>query len=152
MRGHYGLAQNAARSLSPKTCGIPAAGQPWMIGKRTCPKERKLYDRFEKMIAECGEYYVAPAKTRIAFMGRVRFAGITRLSEQGMTCSFSLPALLNSPRFVKVVEIVPGWWVHQVRITESKQLDEELQRWLGDSYRLMGMQQRLKLSEKRKRK
>lgn len=53
------------------------------------PKERKLYDRFEKMIAECGEYYVAPAKTRIAFMGRVRFAGITRLSEQGMTCSFS---------------------------------------------------------------
>jgi hypothetical protein len=31
-----------------------------------------LYDRFEQMIAVCGEYYVAPAKTRIAFM--VEFA------------------------------------------------------------------------------
>lgn len=114
------------------------------------PKARKLYDRFEKMIAECGEFYVAPAKTRIAFMGRVRFAGITKLSEQGMTCSFSLPAPLRSPRFVKVVEIVPGWWIHELRVTESKQLDEEFQSWLRESYRLMGMQERLKSIKKRK--
>ena len=107
------------------------------------PRARALYDRFEEMIAACGEYHVAPAKTRIAFLGRVRFAGITQLTEDGMTCSFALPSPVASPRFVKVEEIVPGWWVHRLRITEPSQLDARCQAWLRRSYRLMGMQQRL---------
>jgi len=83
---------------------------------------REMYGRFEQMIGECGEYRIAPAKSRIAFLGRVRFAGITRLSEKGMTCSFSLPYRLNSNRFAKVEEVVPGWWVHRLRITDVGQL------------------------------
>lgn len=110
---------------------------------RMGPRARALYARFEQMIAACGEYHVAPAKTRIAFMARVRFASITRISEKGMTCSFALPNPLESPRLVKVEEIVPGWWVHRLRITEPGQLDEQIQDWLHDSYCLMGMQQRL---------
>ncbi len=105
---------------------------------------RGLYDRFERLIAACGKYHVAPAKTRIAFLGRVRFAGITRLSERGMTCAFSLPHPLSSPRFAKVEEIAPGWWVHRLRITDARQLDEQVQSWLRESYRLMGMQERLR--------
>ncbi len=112
------------------------------------PEARKLYRRFEQMISACGAYDVAPAKTRIAFMGRVRFAGITSLSERGMTCNFSLPRPLDSPRFTKVEEAVPGWWAHHLRITEVDQLDEELQAWLRTSYRLMGMQERLQNREK----
>lgn len=50
---------------------------------RMGPRARALYRGFERMIA--------PAKTRIAFLGRVRFAGITSVSEQGMTCGFALP-------------------------------------------------------------
>lgn len=111
---------------------------------RMGPKARAFYDRFEKMIAACGEYHVAPAKTRIAFLGRVRFAGITSLSEKGMSCSFSLPKPLTSSRFTKVEEVVPGWWVHRMRITEPDQLDKQIQAWLRESYRLMGMQERLK--------
>jgi hypothetical protein len=102
-----------------------------------------LYESFEQMIAACGKYYVAPAKTRIAFLARVRFAGITSLSEQGMTCAFALPFPLTSPRFVKVEEVVPGWWAHRLRITEPSQFDQEIQAWLCESYRLMGMQERL---------
>jgi len=105
-----------------------------------------LYDGFERLIAACGPYHVAPAKTRIAFLGRVRFAGITSLSEQGMTCAFALPAAVKSRRFVKVEEIVPGWWVHRLRITDTRELDAELQEWLRASYRLMGMQERLSKS------
>jgi hypothetical protein len=114
--------------------------------QRMGPRALALYTRFESMIAGCGEYYVAPAKTRIAFLGRVRFAGITRLSEQGMTCSFALPRPLKSRRFAKVEEIVPGWWVHRLTITHPDQLDDRLQAWLRRSYRLMGMQERLKSS------
>jgi hypothetical protein len=108
------------------------------------PRARAFYDRFESMIAACGEYHVAPAKTRIAFLGRVRFAGITAIDERGMTCSFALPEPLRSPRFVKVEEVVPGWWVHRLRITDLAQLDRQVQAWLRRSYALMGMQGRLR--------
>ena len=59
-----------------------------------------------------------------------------------MTCSFAMPYPLASPRFIVVKEVVPGWWIHRLRITESSQLDEEIQAWLRESYRLMGMQER----------
>ena len=58
---------------------------------RMGPNARAFYDRFEQMIAACGEYHVAPAKTRIAFLGQVRFAGITKLNESEMVCAFALP-------------------------------------------------------------
>jgi Domain of unknown function (DUF5655) len=108
------------------------------------PRALQFYRRFEQMIAACGEYHIAPAKTRIAFLGRVRFAGITSVSEKGMTCAFALPHPLKSPRFVKVEETVPGWWIHRLRITELDQLDDAVQSWLLDAYRLMGMQDRLR--------
>jgi AraC-like DNA-binding protein len=107
------------------------------------PRAEALYGRFEQMIAECGDYHVAPAKTRIAFLARVRFANITALSEDGMTCTFALPRRLTSRRFARVEEVVPCWWEHRLRITDVKQLDAQLQAWLRESYRLMGMQERL---------
>ena len=115
---------------------------------RMGPRAREFYDRFEQMIAACGEYHVAPAKTRIAFLGRVRFAGIASLSEKGMTCGFALPRPLDSPCFAKVEEVVPGWWTHRLRITDAGQLDEEIQAWLRESYRLMGVQERPKDSRR----
>jgi hypothetical protein len=118
---------------------------------RMGPKARALYIRFERMIRACGSYHVAPAQSRIAFLGQVRFAGITGISENGMTCSFSLPYALRSERFAKVEEVAPGWWVHRLRITESRQLDQQLQGWLRQSYRLMGMRERF-AKEKNKKK
>lgn len=122
------------------SCGL-ATLDDWKA--RMGPRATEFYARFEEMIAKCGEYHVSPAKTRIAFLGRVRFAGITKISEREMMCSFSLPRALKSPRFVKVEEVVPGWWVHRLRIADLRQLDAELQAWLRESYRLMGMQERL---------
>ena len=110
---------------------------------RMGPRARQFYRKFDRMIAACGEYHVAPAKTRIAFLARVRFANITSLSEDGMTCTFALPQPLDSNRFVKVEEVVPRWWVHRMRITDARQLDDQVQAWLRESYRLMGMQERL---------
>jgi hypothetical protein len=52
---------------------------------------------------------------------------------------------VKSPRFAKVEEVVPGWWVHRLRIRAAGELDAELQEWLRGSYRLMGMQERLKI-------
>lgn len=122
------------------SCGYATLDE-WLA--RMGPRARLLYDRFETLIANCGEYHISPAKTRITFMGRVRFAGITSLSEDAMVCNFAMPAALSSPRFARVEEVVPGWWSHRLRITDPAELDEQVQRWLRRSYRLMGMQERL---------
>ena len=114
------------------------AGDGRRLEEADDPKVRDLYDRFESMIANCGEYYAAPAKTRIAFMGRIRFAGVTRIADDGMACNFALARPLASKRFVKVEEIVPGWWVHRMWITDRQQLDAQVQRWIARSYRTMG--------------
>jgi hypothetical protein len=110
---------------------------------RMGPRAEVFYSRFEQMIAACGEYSIAPAKTRIAFLGRVRFAVIESVTEEQMICTFSLPYALRERRFARVQEIVPGWWVHRLRITDVVQLDARVQRWIRESYRQMGMQERL---------
>ena len=82
-------------------------------------------------------------KCGVKLLTSVRFAGITNLTEKGMTCAFALPAPKKSARFVKVEEVVPGWWVHHLRIADVDELDDQVQAWLRESYRLMGMQERL---------
>jgi hypothetical protein len=42
-----------------------------------------------------------------------------------------------------VEEVVPGWWVHRLHITDPSQLDDQVAKWIAESYRLMGMQERL---------
>jgi hypothetical protein len=123
------------------SCGR-ATLDDWLA--RMGPRARGFYDRFVALIAACGEYHVGPAKTRIAFLARVRFAGITSISEDRMVCAFSLPKPLKSRRIAKIDEIVPGWWVHRLVITDVAQLDEEVAGWIRESYRLMGMQERLR--------
>lgn len=95
------------------------------------------------MIAKCGDYHVAPAKSRVAFLAKVRFAGVNRLSDRGMTCSLSLPEPPQSAKIYKVSEMVPGWFVHELGVDQGDQLDEEVQGWLCQSYRLMEMRERL---------
>jgi predicted RNA-binding Zn-ribbon protein involved in translation (DUF1610 family) len=118
------IGRNMAHSCLRATLG------DWQ--RRMGPKARRLYDRFETLVARCGEYYVSPAKTRITFMGRIRFAGITRIDEDGMTCNFALA------RPVDVTEVVPGWWVHRLKITDPAELDAQVERWIQRSYRTMG--------------
>ena len=85
-----------------------------------------------------------PAKTRIACLGRVRFSGITKLSDDAMVCSFALPYRLRSPRFARVEEVVPEWFVHTLVVKTPEELDDEVQEWIRESYRLMGMRERLR--------
>lgn len=73
-------------------CG-PYSLEQFLDGKGD--RARELFDEFERLIAACGPYEVAPAKTRVAFMGRVRFAGVHSISDRGMTIAFGLPRPLR---------------------------------------------------------
>ena len=108
------------------------------------PYVRDLFEKFESMIAACGPYEVSPAKTRVGFMGRVRFAGVSRISRKGMTIGFALPYPLTSGRIQRMENPIPSWHAHYMRITSPEQLDDELQGWLRESYHLMGQQERLR--------
>lgn len=120
-------------------CG-PYTVEKFLEGKG--PNARALFARFVELIAQCGPYEAAPAKTRVAFMVRVRFAGLSSLSERGMTCAFGLPYPLEHPRIRKIEQSVRNWYGHYLRITSLEQLDDELLAWLRASYHLMGEQQR----------
>ena len=87
------------------SCG-QATVEYWLEGLR--PSGKALYRRLEALIRACGEFHVAPAKTRIAFLGQVRFPAVTKLSDEELVCMFSLPHALDSARLVRVEEVVPG--------------------------------------------
>lgn len=108
------------------------------------PRARALFDRFVELISACGQYEVAPAKTRVAFMAQVRFAGVTAVSERGLTAAFGLPRPLRHDRIRKIEQAAPGWYVHWIRVSSPEELDDELLEWLRESYREMGMRERLR--------
>jgi hypothetical protein len=81
---------------------------------------------------------VAAAKTRVAFMGRVRFAGVSAISDRGMTIAFDFPRRLRSSRIRRIEQYGSGWYGHVMRITSPDQLDQELLGWLRESYHQMG--------------
>lgn len=111
---------------------------------RMTPRVRRLHQRFERLLAECGPFEVAPARTRLAYLARVRFASITRVTPDAMTVTFALPHPVRSTRLDKVSEAVPGWWVHVLRVRSPDELDAEVGGWLCRSYRLMGLRERLR--------
>lgn len=139
-----GSARRAVGGSSAGTCGTHAGTtRSSRSSHRRGSGARELFEGFERLIATCGEYEVAPAKTRVAFMGRVRFAGVNAISDRGMTISFALPKPMHHVRIRKVEQVAPGWYGHWMRITSPEQLDDELLAWLRESYHQMGMQERL---------
>ena len=157
-RGSKGAGRDAARSelWSCPTCGAKfvnrnqwhscglATLDDWL--DRVGPAGRALYERFEALVGSCGEYHVAPAKTRIAFLGHVRFAGITKLTDDEMRCTFALPYEIRSQRFAGIEKVAPGWVVHKLHVTAPHELDDEVEAWIRESHRLMGMRERLNRS------
>ena len=59
-------------------------------------------------------------RTRIAFLGQVRFAAITKLRVDTVVCSFPLPYALDSALFARVKEVVPDWFVHTLVATANR--------------------------------
>ncbi|MCI0651561.1 MAG: DUF5655 domain-containing protein [Planctomycetes bacterium] len=101
---------------------------------------RKLFRAFERAIAECGPYDVAPAKTRVAFLAQVRFASVNRVAGDALDVHFVLPRRLEGTRFRKI-EKLARLYVHHLRVTK---IDGELKRWIRASYHEYGQREWLK--------
>lgn len=92
------------------------------------------WERLNEMVAKCGPYSVVANKTRIGFMVRVRFAGISAVSDRGMSLSFWLKRRVDDPRFRKVEHYGGTDYGHHLRVTALDELDSQVQEWLCMAY------------------
>ena len=94
---------------------------------------RVLFEDFVALIAACGPYDVAPAKTRVAFLAEVRFASVNRVGRDSIDVHFVLPRAVKSAR-LRRVEKVGKLYVHHLRLSRREDFDAELAAWLAQSY------------------
>ncbi len=92
-----------------------------------------LFDRFVELVAACGPYDVAPAKTRVAFLAQVRFASVNRVGKGTIDIHFVLPRVVEHPR-IRRVEHLGKLHVHHVRLADVTDCDNRLGAWLRASY------------------
>jgi hypothetical protein len=104
-------------------------------------RHKKLYRAFLKLVRKCGPVHVNINKTRISFQARVRFAGIPRVTKDGLIGGFWLKHRIESPRFTRVEFLPPNNYVYQFRITSEKDLDAEVLTWLRQAYKIGQQQQ-----------
>jgi hypothetical protein len=96
-------------------------------------RARQLFEAFDALVARCGPYEHAPAKTRVAFLVRMRFAAVNAVSDRGLRAHVCLPRRVESPRFSRV-DVVGKIWVHHFRVASREELDDEVLAWLRESY------------------
>jgi uncharacterized protein DUF5655 len=111
------------------------------------PALRGLFDGFVALIERCGPITVVPTKSRIAIMGRVRFAGLSRVTRDALVVQFALPEPLVDGRIERIERYARDWYGHRLRLRTRADLDDQLAGWLCKSYRLMGQQERFRRTQ-----
>lgn len=104
--------------------------------KKRVPAHKKLYRAFLKLVRKCGPVKVNVNKSRISFQARVRFAGIPRVTKDGLVGAFWLKHRIESPRFIRVEILPPTNYLYQFRITSERDLDAEVLSWLREAYKI----------------
>ena len=93
---------------------------------------RRLYRLFAAMVRRTGPVRTHPMKTRIAFISRMSFAGIS-LGATRARVGLIATRRIDSPRFAKVERYGPRSFGHYLDVRTEFELDEELQGWLEEA-------------------
>jgi hypothetical protein len=94
---------------------------------------RSLFDRVRTMVEANGPVKTVAYRDRVAFMVRVRFAGVTPKT-RWLDLSLWLPDRVESTRWHRVETLTPNATVHVLRVTDASQLDEEVAEWVARAY------------------
>ena len=93
-----------------------------------------LYRRFVELVEACGPFTYAVSKSGITFKGSRRgFAG-ARPTSTGLTGYLDLQRAVDDRRFTSSAPYTKRLFVHQVRITQLSDLDEEFAGWVREGY------------------
>jgi hypothetical protein len=99
------------------------------------PEAVALFERFVALIAACGPFTYAPAKTTVTFKGTRRgFAG-ARPTDRGVLAGYlDLQRTVSDPRLTHVSPYTKRLFVHQFRVATPEQLDDEFAGWVAEAY------------------
>ena len=70
------------------------------------------------------------------------FAAVNKLSDRGLEAHVVLTRRLSSSRFRRIETMTPKCYVHHFKIESVNDLDEEVENWLREAYRV-GTQEQL---------
>lgn len=100
------------------------------------PGSVELYQAFVELVAACGPFTYAVAKTTITFKGSRRgFAG-ARPTLRGLAGYLDLQRLVEDPRILRASPYTQRLFVHQFRVSVREQLDDEFAGWVREAYQV----------------
>lgn len=105
------------------------------------PKLRSLFNQLVAALKKNGPLFVNANKTRISFQARMRFGGV-QVQKHALLGHLILTRRVRHPRFLRAISVGPRSYGHSFRLTEPRQLDARLRRYLAEAYRV-GQQQHL---------
>jgi hypothetical protein len=110
------------------------ARYPLALHFRGKPRARKLFDRLRAAAGRFGPVRTVVNKTGIAFMVRVRFAGVRAVRQDSLRCALWLTRHAPSPRWVRIDRYAPRVYIHQFELRAPGDLDAALRGFLGEAY------------------
>lgn len=88
-----------------------------------------IYRAVVGALEAAGEFRIHPQKTRIAFISRMTFAGVS-LARRWADLSFILPEPLDDRRIRKLDLYGPTSWGHTIRLSRPDDIDRDVEQWL----------------------
>ena len=98
--------------------------------------QRELFELYVAAARRNGPVTVNATKSRISLQARMRFAGILRPRRRYLVATFVHTKPVESPRLTRVDYIPPYYYVHQLRLAEPADVDDELEGWLAEAYQV----------------
>lgn len=98
------------------------------------PDARALFDMFRRTLEAIGPVRVVSNKTGIAFMVRVRFAGVTSVRRDSLRCGLWLPRPVRSKRWVREERLGPRTFIYLFDVHRPRDFTAEIRRYLRESY------------------
>jgi hypothetical protein len=95
----------------------------------------RVYLALERLIREMGPFTAVPTKTSITLLSRTTFAGVV-VRKHWLNLTFALTREVEHPRITKVGRISPRTFAHSVRVRSTRDVDEQLRKWLREAYEL----------------
>jgi hypothetical protein len=132
--GRQFVTRNMNHSCSQHTLDEPFRGRPESI--------HRLFEVVRRTVEAIGPVTLVPYRDRVAFMVRVRFAGV-KPANKWLDVEFWLTRRVESPRFRRIETLSPYTHLYTVRMAEASDVDGELASWLREAY-AVGCQEHLR--------
>jgi hypothetical protein len=125
--GHAFVTRNMNHSCARHELEEVFRGKPALV--------RELFERFRSLLDERGPTTMVVYRDRVAFMVKVRFAGVTP-KRDSIELGFWFTERDDDPRFSRVETLTTSAHVHRARIRGLEELDDLVRGWIDRAYRV----------------